>query len=91
MLMNRLRGKVADRPIDTRVIRDKSAVPLPARVQRATSPVLGYQPEKRLPATDSSYTMPAPSFMDRLRSLLDRMDSFESDIHIGDVPVYEKG
>ena len=91
MLMNRLRGKVADRPIDTRVIRDKSAVSLPARVERTTAPVFGCKSEMRLPATDSGYTMPALTFMDRLRSLLDSMDSFGSDIHIGDVPVYEKG
>jgi len=90
MLMNKLRGTVADRPIDARVVRDESTAPLRAAAQRANSQGFGYLPQMYLPAT-GDYIMPAPTFMDRVRSVLDRLDSFGPDIHIADLPIYEKG
>jgi len=90
MLMNKLRGTVADRPIDTRVVRDEPAAPLRAAAQRANYQGFGYLPQMYLPAT-GDYIMPAPTFMDRVRSILNNLDSSGPDIHIGDVPIYKMG
>jgi len=91
MMMNKLRGTVADRPIDARVIRDESAVQPQATVQRTPLPTFEYQLQMSPPAAVSRFGRPADTLLGRLRSVLDRLDSFGVDIHIGEVAVYEKG
>ncbi|MFC1635730.1 hypothetical protein ACFL5Z_12895 [Planctomycetota bacterium] len=82
MLVNKFRGTVADRPIDSRVIQNESTVREPTTAQ-------GIVPYYSNSMRHSNAR--GGGLMERIRQALDFVNSYEPEYQVGKVPIYEKG